>query len=68
MRNILTHPIWAKSDLGLKLPDSIHAVSVALPTWEDVIDYEEKKPRCIDKLKSLYPRFGLNPLLKKKLI
>ena len=65
MRNILTHPIWAKSDLGLKLPDSIHAVSVALPTWEDVIDYEEKKPRCIDKLKSIYPRFGLNPLLKK---
>ena len=53
-----------ESELGQSLPDSKHAVSVALPTWKDVIDYEEKKARCINSLKSIYPRFGLNPLLK----
>ena len=65
MKDLLTDPIWEKSDLGLPLPDSRHAVSVALPTWNDVIDYEEKKPECINSLKSIYPRFGLNPLVKK---
>jgi len=64
VRNIIKQPIWKKSDLGLPLPDSKHAVSVALPTWKDVIDYEEKDPICIESLKSIYPRFGLNPLLK----
>ena len=65
MSNLLKNPIWKKSDLGKPLPDSIHAVSVALPTWSDVINYEEKLPECINSLKAIYPRFGLNPLLKK---
>jgi len=65
VRDLIKYPIWKKSELGLPLPDSKHAVSVALPTWRDVIDYEEKAPRCINSLKSIYPRFGLNPLLKK---
>ncbi len=65
MRDIVERPVWRKSELGLPLPDSKHAVSVALPTWQDVIDYEEKEPRCIKTLKSIYPRFGLNPILKK---
>ena len=64
MRNIIKKPIWKESELGLPLPDSKHAVSVALPTWKDVIDYEEKEPHCINTLQSIYPRFGLNPLLK----
>ena len=64
MRNILKDPIWEKAELGLPLPDSLHAVSFALPTWKDVIDYEEKEPRCINSLRTIYPRFGLNPLLK----
>ena len=41
-----------------------HAVSVALPTWKDVIDYEEKETTCINLLQSIYTRFGLNTLLK----
>ncbi len=45
------------------MPDSPHAVSVALPRWEDVIAYEEKDPACINKLQAIYPRFGLNPLV-----
>ena len=64
MRDIINYPIWEKSDLGHPLPDNKHAVSVALPTWKDVVDYEEQKPRCIKALKSIYPRFGFNPLLK----
>ena len=65
MRDLIKNPIWKKSELGLPIPDSQHAVSVALPEWNDVIDYEEKKPECINSLKSIYPRFGINPLLKK---
>ena len=65
MRDLIKNPIWKKSELGLPMPDSQHAVSVALPEWNDVIAYEEKKPECINFLKSIYPRFGINPLLKK---
>ena len=65
MKDLLKHPIWKSSELGNPLPDSIHAVSVALPTWKDIINYEEKVPECINSLRSIYPRFGLNPLLKK---
>ena len=65
MRDLIKNPIWKKSELGLPIPDSQHAVSVALPSWNDVIAYEEKKPECINSLKSIYPRFGINPLLKK---
>ncbi len=65
MRDLIKNPIWKKSELGLPIPDSEHAVSVALPEWNDVIAYEEKKPECINYLKSIYPRFGINPLLKK---
>tara|TARA_Y100001978_G_scaffold203422_1_gene229172 strand:+ start:1598 stop:3064 length:1467 start_codon:yes stop_codon:yes gene_type:complete len=65
MRDLIIDPIWKESEIGLPIPDSKHAISVALPTWDDVISYEEKKPECIQLLKSIYPRFGLNPLLKK---
>merc|ERR1711991_1285311 len=52
-------------ELGYAIPDSIHAVSVALPTWNDVINYEEKDQECMNILKSIYPRFGLNPIVKR---
>ena len=52
-------------DRGYSIPDSIHAVSVALPTWNDVINYEEKNQECMNLLKSIYPRFGLNPNSEK---
>ncbi len=63
--NLLIDPLWEKKHLGEAIPPSPHAVSVALPRWEDVIAYEEKNPACIDSLKSIYPRFGLNPLVKE---
>ncbi len=62
-RDLLKEPCWEGSDLGEALPDSPHAVSVALPRWQDVVDYEEKKSQCLDSLKSIYPRFGFNPLV-----
>ena len=65
MRDLLKKPIWRNLELGFSIPDSNHAVSVALPTWNDVINYEEKNPKCIELLKSIYPRFGLNPLVKR---
>ena len=65
MRDLLKNPIWKNLELGYSIPDSIHAVSVALPTWNDVINYEEKNPKCIEALRSIYPRFGLNPLVKR---
>ena len=64
-RNLLLNPCWSAQDLGLALPDSPHAVSVALPTWQDVINYEEKEENCIKSLQSIYPRFGLNPLVSE---
>ena len=63
-RNLLSDPAWQGSDLGHPLPDSPHAVSVALPRWRDVVAYEEKDPACRDALQTIYPRFGLHPLIR----
>jgi len=59
------HPLCHAEDLGSPIPASIHAVSVCLPTWADVIGYEEKEPRVIHRMKSGYPRFFLNPLIEQ---
>ena len=64
-RNLLLNPCWSAKDLGQALPDSPHAVSVALPRWKDVINYEEKENNCMRSLKAIYPRFGLNPIVRE---
>ncbi len=64
-RNLLINPCWRAKDLGQPLPDSPHAVSVALPRWEDVVGYEEKDPYVLNALRAIYPRFGLNPLVSQ---
>ena len=64
-RNLLKDPFCDALDLGQAIPQSPHAVSVALPRWEDVLAYEEKDPACLNALQSIYPRFGLNPLVKE---
>jgi cystathionine gamma-synthase len=63
VRNLLTDPAWQAGDLGLPLPPTTHAVSVALPLWQDVIDYEEEHPRIAAALQAGYPRFFLHPLV-----
>lgn len=62
-RDLRRDPCWQAGDLGHPLPDSPHAVSVALPTWRDVIAYEENDPNCRGALRTVYPRFGLHPLV-----
>lgn len=50
--------------LGRPIPDSPHAVSVSLPTWADVVGYEEGDPRVLDKLACGYPRFVYHPRVR----
>ena len=64
-QDLLLAPYWSAKDLGKAIPDSPHAVSVALPRWQDVIDYEEGKESCMQSLRAIYPRFGLNPLVSQ---
>jgi cystathionine gamma-synthase len=47
------------------MPDSVHAVSVALPRWQDVVGYEEKRPAVMTKLAGGYPRFVIHPLVQE---
>lgn len=66
----MTHPLHSApachpEDLGRPIPDSLHAVSVCLPTWDDVIGYEEQDPRVISRLRTGYPRFFFHPLIEK---
>ncbi len=65
MRDLLTDPAWQPEDLGTPLPDSPHAVSVAMPTWQDVVDYEEGHPRVTDALRCGYPRFFVHPKVEE---
>ena len=60
-----THPLCSAEDLGAPIPDSPHAVSVCLPTWTDVIGYEEKESRVIDRMRTGYPRFFFHPLIQQ---
>ena len=60
-RELCLRPRWRPEDLGLPLPPSPHAVSVCLPQWQDVVDYEEKRDRVISRLQAGYPRFVIPP-------
>lgn len=61
MRDLLHKPAWTEEDLGLPLPDSEHAVSVCLPTWKSILDYEEGRDRVLRKMRLGYPRFFRHP-------
>lgn len=62
--NLLLNPVWRADELGLALPDSLHAVSVSLPRWQDVVGYEEKWPAVMSRLQCGYPRFVIHPLVQ----
>ena len=59
-RDLFRQPVWQGEELGQPIPASPHAVSVALPRWQDVVGYEEKKPEVVDALTSGYPRFFIH--------
>ncbi|MBM3881737.1 MAG: PLP-dependent transferase [Verrucomicrobia bacterium] len=64
-RDVLREPVWQAGELGQPIPDSVHAVSVALPRWQDVLDYEEKRPAVLERLRTGYPRFVVHPLVQE---
>lgn len=65
MRDFLTAPAWEDTDLGVPLPDSVHACSMALPSWASVVGYEEGRDKVMHHLRAGYPRFFRNPLLAR---
>src|SRR5512135_3588167 len=64
-RDVSHDPVWRGEELGRPIPASPHAVSVALPRWQDVVGYEEKKPEVINALTSGYPRFFIHAQVKE---
>jgi cystathionine gamma-synthase len=62
-RDLLQEPVWQAAELGHPIPPSTHAISVALPRWQDVVGYEEKKPEVLEQLISGYPRFKIHALV-----
>jgi cystathionine gamma-synthase len=62
---LLKEPVWRSEELGEPIPNSPHAVSVALPRWQDVVGYEEKRPEVMTRLKCGYPRFVIHPLVQE---
>jgi cystathionine gamma-synthase len=63
--DLLEKPVWGPDQLGQPIPGSTHAVSVALPRWRDVVDYEEKTPEITARLTSGYPRFVVHRLVQE---
>lgn len=50
--------------LGQRIPDTLHAVSVSMPTIADVVGYETRDPSTMRSLRSGYPRFVAHPCLR----
>ncbi|KAG6001364.1 hypothetical protein E4U21_004414 [Claviceps maximensis] len=46
--------------LGVSIPDTAHAVSVSLPTWQSNIGYEKGQRSVVDCLTTGYPRFFIH--------
>jgi cystathionine gamma-synthase len=63
--DLLRNPIWHARSLGSQIPPSRHAISVALPNWDHVVGYEEKRPDVVEKLVGGYPRFVIHPIVQQ---
>ena len=63
--DLLQNPLWRAEQLGQPIPASTHAVSVALPRWQDVVGYEEKTAEVMERVASGYPRFVIHPLVQE---
>jgi cystathionine gamma-synthase len=62
---LIDDPLWRPEDLGKPLPPSPHANSVCLPTWADVVAYEQADPRVLGRLQTGYPRFFIHPITER---
>jgi cystathionine gamma-synthase len=65
VRDLLANPAWQEEDLGVPLPDSTHACSVCLPTWDAVVGYEEGREKIVRRLRTGYPRFFKHPTVER---
>ena len=65
MRDLMVEPAWTEEDLGMPLPDSLHAVSVCLPTWDAIIGYEEGRDKVLRRMRTGYPRFFRHPMVER---
>lgn len=64
-RDLANQPAWQEDDLGLPIPDTIHACSVCLPTWDSVVGYEEGREKIVKRLRAGYPRFVKHPTVAR---
>jgi cystathionine gamma-synthase len=64
-RDLSAYPAWQEEDLGLPLPDSPHACSVCLPTWDSIIGYEEGREKVVKRMRTGYPRFFKHPVVER---
>ena len=64
-RNLLENPICGPSELGNPIPDTVHAVSVALPLWKHVVGYEEGDPDVVSLMRTGYPRFLVHDMVRE---
>jgi cystathionine gamma-synthase len=64
-RDLAANPAWQEQDLGMPLPDSAHACSVCLPTWDSIIGYEEGRDKVVKRLRVGYPRFFKHPTVER---
>ncbi len=64
-RDLAANPAWQEEDLGIPLPDSAHACSVCLPTWDSVIGYEEGRDKVTKRMQTGYPRFFKHPMAER---
>ena len=64
-RDLSANPAWQEEDLGLPLPDSPHACSVCLPTWESILGYEEGREKVLKRMRTGYPRFFKHPAVER---
>ena len=62
---LLENPLCHATDLGKPIPNTAHAISVALPLWSHVIGYEEGDAEIVDKMACGYPRFFVHPFVEK---
>ncbi|MEM8952940.1 MAG: PLP-dependent transferase [Verrucomicrobiota bacterium] len=58
---MISEPMCSAVDLGKPIPETEHGVSVCLPTWADVVGYEEKEERVVSAMECGYPRFFCHP-------
>lgn len=59
-------PLWRPEDLGKPIGGSIHAISACLPTWKDVVGYEENDVDILQALQCGYPRFYIHPIIQNQ--